>query len=209
MTPEKLQGEIKKAWWKWKGTLINTAPPKAKEQISLHPGDDMYIHDVLVVNHCFSYEHIRTKVYPAIHTLKVMNAAQNAIRQALKEAKKNGGKNDFAKLCLETSKSYDDDFRTFVFHYRTPTDIELFCYIESLRIAKNWKQLEQELANPEVLNYIWDTAVIIDNWQVAMSEAHISLIQPDMKTYDKMFMVATILRNKEAISYYGEAQKKK
>lgn len=203
-TPEKLRSEIKKAWWHWKGTLIGSAPPEAYEKISGHRSDDMYVYSVLSNYKCFSYEHIRTKVYPSVKASRVTQETQMVLRKAREAAKANGGKTDFASIVAETRKYYTDDFYKFLSRYRMPTTIELCSYIEALRISKNWKQLEVELANPEVLNYIWDTSVIADNWHAAMRDASISLIQPDMRNYDKMYTISAILRNAEGMDYYRQ-----
>ena len=114
------------------------------------------------------------------------------------------------KYMDHSNMQFIDFFENFkrMYHIPKPTKVECLCYLESLCIAKRWEQLEKELTNREVLNYVWHTSVLIDCWIVGMKEGNISFIQPNLKNYDKMLHVAYALRNAEGIQFYSEAQKK-
>lgn len=134
--------------------------------------------------------------------------AMNKSRRALKEQK--GGKTvTFGEVVSESVKYVNEKVWQLPARYREPTIVELTCYLEALREARKWKQLGNELANPEVLNYVWQTPVIIDCWNVAIKQGGVSIIQPDMKEYDKMLLVSYALRNSEGIAYYSKHQANK
>ena len=207
-TPEKLQEQINKAWWFWKSDLMISIPNKDKSILELRQLDDLALLSYLQRKNCFSYDHIRKYVYPYVMQRNWSQHVNNAIKKAEEDAKRKGEGTGFKDIIGKVSSFMDEEARKQLYRLRMPSPIELFCYLEALRISKQWKQLEVELANPEVLNYIWDTSIIADCWQVAMKEANISIIQPDMKKYDKMLLIAHVLRNEEGIKYYSEAQKK-
>lgn len=206
-TPEKLQAQINKAWWFWKSDLIVSLPNRDKSILELRQLDDLGLLSYLQRNKCFSYEHIRKYVYPYVMQRNWSQQFSNAFKKAKEDAKRKGEGTGFKDIASKAYSFMDEEACKQLYRLRMPSPIELFCYLEALRISKQWKQLEVELANPEVLNYIWDTSIIADCWQVAMKEANISIIQPDMKKYDKMLLIAHVLRNEEGIKYYSEAQK--
>lgn len=208
-TPEKLAKEIRNSWWLWKSQLISSIPKEKQDKSFL---DILGMHDIRLYSYlsgkgCFKSEHIRKYVYPTVQTNRFVSEFQNALRRARKQ----GITTDWKGIqgMFETGDIYNfykEGFWEQISRYRKPTQVELLCYLETLCICKNWKQLEVELANPEVLNYVYSTSVLLDCWFVGMNKGGISIIQPDMKTYDKMLLVSYALRNAEGIKYYSASQ---
>ena len=211
-TPEKLIAIIRKAWWLWKSDLIVSIPEQGRDKtiFEIQQLDDMSLYFYLRQKGCFKSEHIRKYVYPQVLSRVIGQETQAAFMKARKQYK---GKDTTSFFELmeqgELYNFYSDEYWDQITRYRKPTQVELLCYLEALCLCRNWKQLEVELANPEVLNYVWSTSVLLDCWNVGMSEGHISIIQPDMRKYDKMLLVSYALHNAEGIQYYSENNKKK
>ncbi len=208
-TPEKLVKEIRNSWWLWKRSLISSIPSENRDKsfLDILSMPDLRLYSYLSRKGCFKTEYIRKYVYPTVLTNKLVEETQNALRRARKQGKRTDWKSiQSMEESGEIYNFYEEGFWERISRYRKPTQVELLCYLESLCICKNWKQLEVELANPEVLNYVYSTSVLLDCWNVGMTKGGISIIQPDMRTYDKMLLVSYALRNADGIKYYSSNQ---
>lgn len=206
-TPEKLHHEIKKAWWLWKNDLILSLPNREESILELRQMGEMNLAFYFQRKGCFKLEYVRKYVYPHVLSRNISQGFSNAANEAMKE---DGGASFIDVLKNKSGRMTELFFTKMekMKYYREPTPVELLCYLESLCLCKKWKQLEVELANPEVLNYVWNTSVVLDCWLIGMKEGKISIIQPDQKYNDKMLLISSALGNDEGIKYYSEAQKK-
>ena len=211
-TPEKLQGDLRNKWWLFKRTLISSIVDKCSESMGeLHMMDDMKLLQIFIKNGVFNLDFIRRNIYLEVKSSIIFNDLMGAMKKSQTTLEEqNGGKTvTFGEVVSESGKYVNEKVWQFAARYREPTIVELTCYLEALREARKWKQLGNELANPEVLNYVWQTPVIIDCWNVAIKQGGVSIIQPDMKEYDKMLLVSYALRNSEGIAYYSKHQANK
>lgn len=204
-TPEKLYISIKKTWWLWKSDLIASRTDRDKTVIELRNMGDMMLGLYLRSKGYFTFEHISKNVYPLVFSRVI----SEEYKKTIKDFKAEAGDTDIKLLLKNQSlrKVLSNNLEKRLSYYRKPTKVELLCYLESLCASKKWKQLEVELANPEVLNYVWQTSVLLDCWLIGMKDGNISIIQPDQKNNVKMLHVALALHETEGIKYYSEAQK--
>lgn len=211
-TPEKLHEYLHKNWWMCKGDVLSAISRKyGMSLMELRSMDDMQLLGLITRLGVLNIDFVREYIYPQVRSSRIFNQVQRTMKKtkdALKE-QSSGKRTDFKEVMAESANHMDNGFWQWMAHYRQPTVVELTCYLEALCEAGLWKQLGNELANPEVLNYVWQTSVVIDCWNVAMNKGGISIIQPDMKTYDKMLLVSYALRNAEGIAYYSQHQMKK
>lgn len=207
-TPERLQVDLHKHWWMFKSDIIVAVAYKCgKSVMELRSMDDMQLLQFFIKIGVFNLDFIRKNLYHQMIGTRMSNhmiMTMNKARKALNE--RDNKRANFREVLEESVNYQNEEFGKFVSRWRQPTIVELTCYLEALRDAHLWKQLGIELANPEVLNYVWQTSVVIDCWNVAMKQGGISIIQPDMKGYDKMLLVSYALRNAEGIAYYGRNQ---
>ncbi len=218
-TPEKLQADLREGlWWTIKSHIISAIAGKCgKNMWELHQMDDWQFLLFMQEKRMFNIDFVRKNLYYQIRDSRIYAISSLNWMQALKKTKithkEQKGDMDpafWSEVASEALKGqYNEKFCQWIDRYRQPTVVELTCYLEALREAKLWKQLGVELANPEVLNYVWQTSVVIDCWNVAIRDGGVSIIQPDMKDYDKMLFVSYALRNADGIAYYSQYQTKK
>lgn len=167
--------------------------------------DDIYQMSLLAFlkdKGCFHIDYIKEYVYPQGLRSFILNGLE---RERWRTTRAKGESAlDFAKAY--TAKFISNEGEK-IAYWRAPTQWEVLCYLESLIISRDWKQLEIELINPEIINYVWQTSVYLDCWILAIKEGGISIIQPSMRDNDKMLYVSCALRNVEAIKYYSENKK--
>lgn len=203
-TPEKLFIQINKGWWLWKSDLISSIHDPDKSRIELLRMNDMEIISYLSGKGCLTFEHIKKHVYPNVFTRNVMQESMAAVQKARKA---NNGKTLMDMLKDNTvSNYYTEGFFEKIDKFRMPKQHEIFCYLESCIAQRKWEHLENELANPESLNYVWNTSVLLDCWMTGMERGKISIIQKDMRQYNKMLQLSYALRDEEGIKYYSTQQ---
>ena len=211
-TPEKLQADLRKHWWMYKSDIIVAIAGKCgKSVLELRSMDDMQLLQFILNQKVFELDFVRKNLYHQMIGTRIANQQIQAMKKARKALNEQGPdkKASLSEVMNEAANHQDEKFWQWAGRYRQPTIVELTCYLESLREASMWKQLENELTNPEVLNYVWQTSVVIDCWNVAIQQGGISIIQPNVKNYDKMLLVSYALRNADGIAYYSQNMAKK
>jgi hypothetical protein len=204
-SPEKLQADLKKNWWLFKDAIIAAIADKSGKSIfELRKMSSFKLLELMHRMKVFNIDFIRNNIYNRLKLLRMIFHTRSALQRSKIMSKDHN--NDSQYELEEGSSNHDENFWQLMSRYRQPTITELSCYLESLREAKRWELLEVELANPEIINYVWQTSVVIDCWNVAMCDGGISIIQPDIKNYDKMLFVSYALRNADGIAYYGQYQ---
>lgn len=206
-TPEKLQADLRKNCWAFKGDIIVAIASKCgKSVLELNSMDDMQFLQFILRNKMFELDFVRKNLYHQMIGHRIVNQQMMAVRKAKKVLDEQCDKNEasFSEVISEAANHQDEKFWQWVSLYRQPTVVELTCYLECLREAHQWDQLANELTNPEVLHYVWQTSVVIDSWNVAIQQGGISIIQPHVKDYDKMLHVSYALHNSEGIAYYSQ-----
>lgn len=178
-------------------------PMRIKALKSMNPfSDDMYKMLLLAFlkdKGCFQIDYIKKYVYPIGLWLYIHNGLE---LERWKTTRTKGEKSiDFFKSY--SAKFLSNNYET-IAYWRTPTQWEVLCYLESIIICRDWKQLEIELINPEIINYVWQTSVYLDCWNIAIKEGGISIIQPSTQNHDKMLYISYALRNADGIKFYSK-----
>lgn len=211
-TPEKLQADLRKHWWMYKSDIIVAIAYKCgKSVIELRSMDDMQFLQFISNQKVFELDFVRKNLYHQMYGTRFANQQIRAMQKARKALNEQNPdkKVSLTEVVSEAANHWDEKFWKWAGRYRQPTIVELTCYLESLCEARMWKQLEIELTNPEVLNYVWQASVVIDCWNVAMHEGGISIVQPDVKNYYIMLFISYALRNADGIAYYSHNQTNK
>lgn len=217
-TPEKLFDDINSNIWFYLNDFTSSFPPTLWQEYSekLWPlrikaldefSQSMYqmrLVAFLKDRGCLQLNYVRKFVYPA----KLRNYVKSGIEMEHHLQEKSKNRVSEGKIIVKKIESAKREFYSksanMIMRYRLPAQFEVLCYLESLIICRDWKQLEEELINPEIINYVWQTSVYLDCWNIAIKEGEISIIQPNVQNNDKMLYISYALRNANGIKFYSK-----
>lgn len=212
-TPEKLFYDVTKGfWWLYWGDFLISFPPTIRSEYEkkvmpvLHNKNlEMiylgYQHAFLQDKCLLKLDYIKKHVYPALQNRYIRQIFEKTTMNDKSQGMQKLAHSFYHSILLKNSDFMSDAYK---FPVRTPSQSEVLCYLESIIICRDWKQLEEELINPEIINYVWQTSVYLDCWNIAIKEGGISIIQPNAQNHDKMLYISYALRNVDGIKFYSK-----